>query len=105
MMQVARSLTDELSGCLMDKSHLILDRDSKYTTQFGRVLGQYAHAYRGTDEDSIFTTGRYRGFAIEARRNIAFSLVVGFPRPPQRANQIAREFYRTLEADGSFDME
>ena len=40
MMQVARSLTDELSGCLMDKSHLILDRDSKYTTQFRRLIAE-----------------------------------------------------------------
>ena len=40
MIQVARSLTDELSGCLMDKSHLILDRDSKYTTQFRRLIAE-----------------------------------------------------------------
>src|SRR5690242_13243379 len=40
MMQVARSLTDELSGFLMDKSHLIVDRDSKYTTQFRRLVAE-----------------------------------------------------------------
>jgi hypothetical protein len=30
-MQVARNLTDKFRGVLMGKSHLILDRDTKYT--------------------------------------------------------------------------
>jgi uncharacterized protein (DUF1015 family) len=34
MMQVARNLTDKFGGFLMGKSHLILDRDTKYTAQF-----------------------------------------------------------------------
>ena len=40
MMQIARGLTDELSGFLIGKSHLILDRDTKYTTQFQRLIGE-----------------------------------------------------------------
>jgi putative transposase len=31
VLQVARNLTDQFSGFLMGKSHLIVDRDTKYT--------------------------------------------------------------------------
>jgi transposase InsO family protein len=40
MMQVARNLTDQFSGFLMGKSHLILDRDTKYTAQFRRLIAE-----------------------------------------------------------------
>jgi transposase InsO family protein len=40
MMQVARNLTDKFSGFLMGKSHLILDRDKKYTVQFRRLIAE-----------------------------------------------------------------
>jgi putative transposase len=40
MMQIACNLTDKVSGCLMGKSHLILDRDTKYTTQFRRLIAE-----------------------------------------------------------------
>ena len=40
MTQVARNLTDKVSGCLMAKSHLILDRDTKYTAQFRRLVAE-----------------------------------------------------------------
>jgi putative transposase len=40
MMQVARNLTDEFSGLPMGKSHLILDRDTKYTAQFRRLIAE-----------------------------------------------------------------
>jgi putative transposase len=40
MMQIARGLTDEFSGFLMGKSHLILDRDTKYTAQFRRLIAE-----------------------------------------------------------------
>jgi transposase InsO family protein len=40
MMQIARNLTDKFSGCLMGKSHLILDRDAKYTAQFRRLIAE-----------------------------------------------------------------
>jgi transposase InsO family protein len=40
MMQVARNLTDELNGPLKGKSHLILDRDTKYTAQFRRLVAE-----------------------------------------------------------------
>ena len=40
MMQVARNLTDEFSGCLVGKSHLIVDRDTKYTVQFRRLIAE-----------------------------------------------------------------
>ena len=39
-MQVARNLTDQFNGLLMDKSHLILDRDTKYTAQFRRLIAE-----------------------------------------------------------------
>ena len=39
-MQVARNLTDQFSGFLMGKSHLILDRDTKYTAQFRRLIAE-----------------------------------------------------------------
>ena len=34
MLQVARSLTDSESGVLLGKRHLIIDRDTKYSTAF-----------------------------------------------------------------------
>ncbi len=40
MMQVARNLTDRFSGFLMGKSDLILDRDTKYTAQFRRLIAE-----------------------------------------------------------------
>jgi transposase InsO family protein len=38
MMQVARNLTDQFGGCLADKTHLIVDRDTKCTAQFRRLI-------------------------------------------------------------------
>ena len=38
MAQVARNLTDAVDGFLRDKSFVILDRDSKFTEQFRRIL-------------------------------------------------------------------
>ena len=40
MTQVARGMTDDLSGCLVGKSHLIIDRDTKYTVQFRRMIAE-----------------------------------------------------------------
>jgi len=40
IMQVARNLTDKVSGFLTGKSHLILDRDTKYTAQFRRLIAE-----------------------------------------------------------------
>ena len=40
MVQVARNLTDRFGGFLMGKSHLILDRDTKYTAQFRRLIAE-----------------------------------------------------------------
>jgi putative transposase len=40
MMQVARNLTDQFSGCLVGKSHLILDRDTKYAAPFRRLISE-----------------------------------------------------------------
>jgi putative transposase len=40
MMQVGRGLTDEFSGCLIGKGHLIVDRDTKYTAQFRRLIAE-----------------------------------------------------------------
>jgi putative transposase len=40
MVQVARNLTDRFGGFLMGKSHLILDRDTKYTVQFRRLIAE-----------------------------------------------------------------
>jgi putative transposase len=40
MMQVARNLTDKFSGFLIGKSHLILNRDRKYTVQFRRLIAE-----------------------------------------------------------------
>ena len=38
MMQVARNLTDAVDGFLLDKTHIILDRDPLYTAAFRRTL-------------------------------------------------------------------
>ena len=38
MAQVARNLTDDVDGFLRNKRFLILDRDTKFTTQFKRIL-------------------------------------------------------------------
>ncbi len=40
MIQVARNLTDECGGILIGKSHLIVDRDTKYTAQFRRLIAE-----------------------------------------------------------------
>ena len=39
-MQVARNLTDQFAGCLADKTQLIVDRDTKYTVQFRRLIAE-----------------------------------------------------------------
>ena len=36
--QVARNLTDAIDGCLNDHKALIIDRDTKFTAQFKRIL-------------------------------------------------------------------
>lgn len=38
MMQIARNLVDSHSGALRQKRYVIIDRDSKYTDQFCRLL-------------------------------------------------------------------
>jgi len=38
MLQVGRNLTDSASGALRSKRYLIIDRDSKYTAQFRRLI-------------------------------------------------------------------
>jgi transposase InsO family protein len=40
MVQVARNLTVAFTGALTGKSHLILDRDTKYTAQFRRLIAE-----------------------------------------------------------------
>ena len=40
MMQVARNLTDQFGGCLAGKSRVIVDRDTKYTGQFRRLIAE-----------------------------------------------------------------
>jgi hypothetical protein len=42
MTQVARDMTDDLSGCLglVGKSHLIIDRDTEYTEQLRRTISE-----------------------------------------------------------------
>lgn len=39
MLQVGRNLIDGESGILRSKQYLIIDRDSKYTDQFRRLIG------------------------------------------------------------------
>ena len=38
MLQIARNITDSQSGALHDKRYLIIDRDTKYSEQFRRVI-------------------------------------------------------------------
>ena len=40
MAQVARNLTDHVDGFLRGKRYLIVDRDSKFTVEFGHILQQ-----------------------------------------------------------------
>ena len=40
MLQVGRNATDTLDGALTGKSHLIIDRDTKYSRQFRRLIAQ-----------------------------------------------------------------
>ncbi len=40
MLQVARNLTDAEEGALHGKTHLIIDRDTKYTAQFRRYIAE-----------------------------------------------------------------
>ena len=69
MMQVARSLTDELSGCLMDKSHLILDRDSNYTTQFRRLIAESRTAVIRLPPRSPNLNAYAERFVAQSKRN------------------------------------
>ena len=39
VMQIARNLLDAVDGVLLNKTHLILDRDPVFTAQFRRLLG------------------------------------------------------------------
>ena len=48
MMQLGRDLTDRISGCLLGKSHLILDRDTKYTAaSLRRAVAEFVVHYHG----------------------------------------------------------
>ena len=38
MMQVGRNLTDSVDGFLLDKRFLIMDRDKKFTADFGNLI-------------------------------------------------------------------
>jgi hypothetical protein len=38
MLQMARNLTDSECGALRSKKYLIIDRDTKYTEQFRRMI-------------------------------------------------------------------
>jgi len=38
MLQLARNLTDSEGGALRAKEYLIIDRDTKYTEQFRRMI-------------------------------------------------------------------
>ena len=40
MLQVGRNATDTLDGALTGKSHLIIDRDTKYSRQFRRLIAE-----------------------------------------------------------------
>ena len=40
MLQVGRNATDTLDGALIGKSHLIIDRDTKYSRQFRRLIAE-----------------------------------------------------------------
>ena len=40
MLQVGRNATDALDGALLGKSHLIIDRDTKYSRQFRRLIAE-----------------------------------------------------------------
>jgi putative transposase len=40
MLQVGRNATDALDGALVGKSHLIIDRDTKYSRQFRRLIAE-----------------------------------------------------------------
>jgi len=40
MLQVGRNVTDTLDGALIGKSHLIVDRDTKYSGQFRRLIAE-----------------------------------------------------------------
>src|SRR5258708_2900518 len=45
MMQVGRQLTDTIDGALNAKSHLILDRDTKHSKPFRRLIAQSGTAF------------------------------------------------------------
>jgi putative transposase len=40
MLQVGRNLTDVVAGALTGKSHLVVDRDAKYSRQFRRLIAE-----------------------------------------------------------------
>ena len=39
IMQIGRNLLDAVDGLLLNKTHLVLDRDPVFTAQFRRLLG------------------------------------------------------------------
>ena len=54
MLQCARQLTDAEDGFLNGKRYIIHDRDTKYTEQFDRLLGQWDKSCGYTTQESKF---------------------------------------------------
>ena len=58
MAQVARNLTDCFAGFLKGKRFLILDRDSKFTTEFKRILKDVGPRCQGSSRYQLIARWR-----------------------------------------------
>jgi hypothetical protein len=69
MTQVARGMADDLSGCLVGKSHLIIDRDTKYTEQFRRMIAEARTAVIRLPPRSPNLNAYAERFGAQSKRN------------------------------------
>jgi len=73
MAQVARNLTDHVDGFLRGKRYLILDRDSKFTDQFKRILNDAGVKTVGT----AYQAPNMKGYASYCTSSIRLGATAG----------------------------
>ena len=72
MKQIAKNLTDCEDGCLLGKTHLIVDRDTRFSEAFGSILQQEGIVSVSTASASIAKFERLHG-AVHAKHQARMS--------------------------------
>ncbi|MCR9246018.1 MAG: integrase core domain-containing protein [bacterium] len=76
MAQVARNLTDSVDGFLRDKRFLILDRDTKFTEQFARIIGDAGVAITPTAIQAPNMNAIAERFASSVKRECLTKMIL-----------------------------